>query len=218
MVHKATKWLLKCIWHFGLAWKWKNPTTPINNVEKWLSHSLTDLSWSALRKRGRIMWRKLLLRSSLGWLLALLMEPFNLLLRKLWNRLQGEESNSGGVQVAGWPWVGWSFKERKEVGGLNRVWYGSVMDEVIQKDIDECDGGKVRRRRKILLIQECISSTTSQLSILFCTLLLCSHADMLQVLKLLWFRNMYWLCFVFFKQMESIPHGNNKLFALFCLN
>lgn len=45
--------------------------------------TLTDLSWSALRKRGRIIWRKLLVRSSLGWLLALLIEPFNLLLRKL---------------------------------------------------------------------------------------------------------------------------------------
>lgn len=45
--------------------------------------TLTDLSWSALRKRGRIIWRKLLVRSSLGWLLALLIEPFNRLLRKL---------------------------------------------------------------------------------------------------------------------------------------
>lgn len=71
------------------------------------------------------------------------MEPFNLLLRKLWSRLQGKESNSGGKQVAGWPCVGLSFKERKEVEGLNRVWFGSVMgrmDEVFQKDINECDG------------------------------------------------------------------------------
>lgn len=42
------------------------------------------LSWSALRNRGKIICLKLLVRSSLGWLLALLMDPFNLRLRKLW--------------------------------------------------------------------------------------------------------------------------------------
>ncbi len=41
------------------------------------------LSWSALRNRGRIIWRKLPVRSSLGWLFARLIDPFRRRLRKL---------------------------------------------------------------------------------------------------------------------------------------
>lgn len=74
------------------------PVSPQTSHENAHTRWLTNLSWSALRKRGRIMWRKLLVRSSLGWLLALLIEPFNLLLRKLWSVAE-EESDDEGRQM-----------------------------------------------------------------------------------------------------------------------
>lgn len=74
------------------------PASPQTSHENAHTRWLTNLSWSALRKRGRIMWRKLLVRSSLGWLLALLIEPFNLLLRKLWSVAE-EESDDEGRQM-----------------------------------------------------------------------------------------------------------------------
>lgn len=74
------------------------PGSPQTSHENAHTRWLTNLSWSALRKRGRIMWRKLLVRSSLGWLLALLIEPFNLLLRKLWSVAE-EESDDEGRQM-----------------------------------------------------------------------------------------------------------------------
>lgn len=118
------------IWH---KWKIKTKTWPHTwthavctrrqpqQVNPHNRNDLTDLSWSALRKRGRIMWRKLLVRSSLGWLFALLIEPFNLLLRKLcsgWRRrtTRGHEQVEGGTM--GWFEQDDNEKDPRGVGGV----------------------------------------------------------------------------------------------------
>lgn len=140
------------MWYCGVVWEWggggDTHTKQQYRQGEMLSQSLTDLSWSALRKRGRIMWRKLLLRSSLGWLLALLIEPFNLLLRKLWSRLEEEEeSSSRGKQMkAREDKGGVEFQRKKEVEGVNCVWFDSVMGTVRRSISEKIKDGGVWRK------------------------------------------------------------------------